>query len=289
MMIQVGDRAPDFVLTSHLGKQVSLSSYRGKKNVVLVFFPLAWTPVCTSQVPAVQAGLSQFEALHAQVLGINVESIPGLKAWAKSIGDITYPLLSDFYPHGQVAQAYGIMRPEGFSERATFVVDKEGLVRYRDIHAIDQVPDNEEVFKVLRELESAAAIATASRDLGGTASRHPLGEAAKKLAEAVPVAEPVAVPAPEPKVKPQEPPATAQQVNIVMYCTPWCPDCRNAKRYLDGRGLKYTEVDISKDKKAERKARELAGGKMVTPTFDCDGQVVLDFDRKRLEEILGKP
>ncbi len=92
----------------------------------------------------------------------------------------------------------------------------------------------------------------------------------------------------EPANKPQLPSAAMQQVTIVMYCTPWCPDCRNAKRYLDGRGLKYTEVDITKDKAAEKRARELALGKLVTPTFDCEGQVVLDFDRKRLEEILGK-
>ena len=205
--------------------------------------------------------------MHTQVLGISIDTVPSLKAWAETLGGITYPLLSDFYPHGQVAQSYGVLRAEGFTERAIFVLDKEGVVRYRDIHAIDQQPDNEEVFKVLRELEP---------------------EAAKRLAEAPPVAEPVAAPAAEPEVKAQPPPVTAQKVNIVMYCTPWCPDCRNAKRYLDGRGLQYTEVDISKDKAGEKKARELAHGKLVTPTFDCDGQVVLDFDRKRLEEILGK-
>jgi len=211
--------------------------------------------------------LDQFEGLHTQVLGISVDSVPSLKAWAESLGGITYPLLSDFYPHGQVAQTYGVLRAEGFTERAIFVVDKVGIIRYCDIHAIDQQPDNEEVFKVLRELEP---------------------EAARKLAETPPAAKPVAAP-PEPEPKPQAPPATAQQHKITMYCTPWCPDCRNAKRYLDGRGLKYTEVDISKDKAAEKRARELANGKLVTPTFDCDGQVVLDFDRKRLEEILGKP
>lgn len=80
-----------------------------------------------------------------------------------------------------------------------------------------------------------------------------------------------------------------KQPSVVMYCTPWCPDCRNAKRYLDGRGLKYTEIDISKDRAAEQRCRVLANGKMVTPTFDIEGQVVLDFDRKRLEELLGTP
>jgi glutaredoxin len=223
--------------------------------------------------------LSQFEGLNTQVLGISVDSVPSLKAWAESLGGITYPLLSDFYPHGEIAQRYGVLRQEGFTERAIFIVDKAGIVRYRDIHAIDQLPDNEEVFKVLRQLEPEAA----------TASRHLLGEAAKKLADTAPVAKPAAAPAAGPAIKPQPSPATEQQVKIVMYCTPRCPDCRNARRYLDGRGLKYTEVDITKDKAAEKRARELAHGKLVTPTFDCDGQVVLDFDRKRLEEILGKP
>ena len=211
--------------------------------------------------------MSEFEGLHTQVLGISVDSVPSLKAWADSLGGIAYPLLSDFYPHGRVAQLYGVLRAEGFTERAIFVVDKTGIVRYRDIHAIDQQPDNEEVFKVLRQLEP---------------------EAAKRLAENPPVAKPAPAPA-APEPKPQPSPPAAQKTNIVMYCTPWCTDCREARRYLDERGLKYTEVDISKDKAAEKRARELAHGKLVTPTFDCDGQVVLDFDRKRLEEILGKP
>jgi len=77
-----------------------------------------------------------------------------------------------------------------------------------------------------------------------------------------------------------------KQPKITMYCTPWCPDCRTCKRYMDERRLQYTEIDISKDKAAERKARELAGGKLVTPTIDIDGTIVLDFDRKRLDELL---
>jgi glutaredoxin len=178
-------------------------------------------------------------------------------------------LLSDFYPHGEIAQRYGVLRQEGFTERAIFVVDKEGIVRYRDIHAIDQQPDNEVLLQALRQLEP---------------------EAAKKLAATVPLGEPAATAArTEQPTTTQQAPATAQQPNVIMYCTPWCPDCRNARRYLDGRGLKYTEVDISKDKAAEKRARELAHGKLVTPTFDIEGKVVLDFDRKRLEEILGKP
>ena len=78
--------------------------------------------------------------------------MPCLKAWADSLGGITYPLLSDFYPHGQVAQAYGVLRSEGYSERAIFVVDKRGVIRYVDVHDIDSQPDNELLFRVLAEL-----------------------------------------------------------------------------------------------------------------------------------------
>jgi glutaredoxin len=188
--------------------------------------------------------------LNAQVLGISVDHVPCLQAWAESLGGISFPLLSDFWPHGAVADKYGVLRTDGKSERALFIVDKAGIIRYIDIHDIDDQPYNEELRKALREIDPEAA------------AREP---------------KPTSLPAPLP------------HGGVVMYCTPWCPDCRNAKRYLDGRGLKYTEVDISKDKAAEKRARELAHGKLVTPTFDCDGQVVLDFDRKRLEEILGKP
>jgi len=81
-------------------------------------------------------------------------------------------------------------------------------------------------------------------------------------------------------------PGSRKQPQIIVYCTPWCPDCRTCRRYLDEHRLLYTEVDITKDKSAERRARELAGGKLVTPTIDIDGTIVLDFDRKRLDQVL---
>ncbi len=76
---------------------------------------------------------------------------------------------------------------------------------------------------------------------------------------------------------------------IIMYCTPWCPDCRLARRYLDERGMEYTEIDVSGDQAAQKRARELAKGRLVTPTFDIEGEVILDFDRRALEQILGNP
>ncbi len=221
--------------------------------------------------------MSQFEGLNTQVLGISVDSVPSLKAWAESLGGITYPLLSDFYPHGEVAECYGVLRKEGYTERAIFVVDKQGIVRYRDIHDINQQPHNEEVFKVLQKLEPARA--KKMEEAGATAElSDPAGKRQARRTQ-----QPAKAARPAPAVQAQR-----GQPNIIMYCTPWCPDCRAARRYLDQRGLKYTETDVSRDRAAEKRARALAKGKLVTPTFDIDGTVMLDFDRKRLEAILGK-
>ena len=147
--------------------------------------------------------MARFEGVKAQVLGLSVDSKDCLRAWAESLGGITYPLLSDFYPHGAVADLYGVLRGEGFAERALFIIDKQGLVRYMDIHNIGQQPDNEVIFEVLAELEPEAA-------------------AAQKAAEAKAVA---AAPAPEPVKTP-----------VMMYCTPWCGDCRRATRVVGGEG-----------------------------------------------------
>jgi len=103
-------------------------------------------------MPSYEDDLSRFEEHNAQVLGISVDSIPSHDAWQKSIGGISYPLCSDFYPHGAVAESYGVLRPEGMTERALFVIDRDGVVRFIDVHPIDKQPDNEEIFDVLRTL-----------------------------------------------------------------------------------------------------------------------------------------
>ena len=95
--------------------------------------------------------------LNTQVLGISVDHVPCLKAWAKSLGDISYPLLSDFWPHGEVARCYGVLRKEGYTERAVIVIDREGIIRYVDIHDIDTQPDNDELRSVLRSIDPEAA------------------------------------------------------------------------------------------------------------------------------------
>src|SRR5512147_1002057 len=96
--------------------------------------------------------LDRFDGVQTQVVGLSVDSVPCLKAWAESLGGITYPLLSDFYPHGRVARMYGVLRAEGTSERAIFVIDKSGIIRYVDVHDINEQPDNDVLMQVLTEL-----------------------------------------------------------------------------------------------------------------------------------------
>ena len=103
-------------------------------------------------MPAYNADLAKFEGYDAQVLGISIDSVHTNSAWAKSLGGLDYPLLSDFWPHGAVAEAYGVLRSTGQSERAIFIVDKEGKIVYIDVHDISLQPDNEDLFEVLRQL-----------------------------------------------------------------------------------------------------------------------------------------
>ncbi|OEH86906.1 alkyl hydroperoxide reductase [Desulfuribacillus stibiiarsenatis] len=104
-------------------------------------------------MPSYEKEISRFEGLNTQVLGISVDSVPSHEAWQKSLGGISFPLGSDFYPHGAIAQKYGVLREEGISERALFIIDKDGIVQYIDVHPIEQQPDNEEIFKVLEKLQ----------------------------------------------------------------------------------------------------------------------------------------
>lgn len=179
---------------------------------------------------------------------MSVDSGPCLKAWADSLGGITYPLLSDFWPHGKVAQSYGVLREEGYSERAIFVVDKRGIIRYVDVHDIDQQPDNDLLFRVLAEIEPRAA-------------------AARKIVQ--PAADP-------------EPAA-----DVILYCTSWCPACRRARNWLKEHGIAYVEVDITRDRQAAAQVRSWANGNETTPTFNIKGTIIVDWDEARLKKALG--
>ena len=147
-----GTSAPDFKLSSHEGKEISLSQFRGRKHVLLAFFPLAFTPVCSCQIPAYGKDLAQFEAADCQVLAIGVSHVPAHKAWVDALGGAGIPVLSDFYPHGEVARRYGVLREEGFPERALFLIDRQGVIRHVHVHEVPQLPDNRVILEVLQKL-----------------------------------------------------------------------------------------------------------------------------------------
>ena len=157
MALEPGDEAPDFELRSHRGGSVRLSDFRGKNNVVLAFHPFAFTPVCATQMTNYESDQRELADRDAVVLGISIDPQPSKTAWAQTLGPISFDLLSDFYPHGEVAQKYGVLRQEGFSERAIFVVDKQGRIAWARTYAIPEQPNNADC---LSALEAVAARST---------------------------------------------------------------------------------------------------------------------------------
>ena len=150
--LRVGDKAPDFTLPSIRGETISLNHYLGKKNVVLSFVPAAWTPVCSDQWPGYNIVKGLFDQNDAILLGITVDNVPTLFAWTNQMGKLWFPVLSDFWPHGEVAKTYGVLRSNGVSERALFVIDKTGILRYIDIHDINKRPPLELLMGELEKL-----------------------------------------------------------------------------------------------------------------------------------------
>jgi peroxiredoxin (alkyl hydroperoxide reductase subunit C) len=153
LKVKVGDRAPDFTLTAISGEKISLKQYRGKKNVVLSFVPAAWTPVCSDQWPGYNIMKDIFEQNDAILLGITADNLPTLFAWTNQMGKLWFPVLSDFWPHGSVAKKYGVLRSNGVSERALFVIDKKGIIRYIDVHDINKRPPLEDLVGALEKLK----------------------------------------------------------------------------------------------------------------------------------------
>ena len=141
LAVKVGDRAPDFALPTVAGKEVRLSAYRGAKNVVLSFVPAAWTPVCSAQWPEYNENRAAFEKADAVLIGITVDNLPSLYAWTGEMGDLWFAVASDFYPHGAVARKYGVLRGSGVAERAVVLIDKQGVIRYVEVHDINTKPD----------------------------------------------------------------------------------------------------------------------------------------------------
>ena len=143
LKVKVGDPAPDFTLPAVSGGKITLSQYRGKKNVVLSFVPAAWTPVCSDQWPGYNIVKELFDMNNAILLGITVDNIPTLYAWTRQMGKLWFPVLSDFWPHGQVADRYGVLRSDGVSERALLYIDTKGIIRDIQVNDINKRPDLE--------------------------------------------------------------------------------------------------------------------------------------------------
>ena len=148
--IEVGDMAPEFTLKDNRVQDVSLSEYRGKK-VLLSWHPLAWTAVCAQQMKSLEDNLAEFEKFNTVPLGMSIDSYPSKNAWAKELGIANVKLLADFWPHGKVAQDYGLfLDDKGFSARANVLIDEAGKVVWVKVYDIPELPDIEEVLKVVR-------------------------------------------------------------------------------------------------------------------------------------------
>ena len=152
LKVKVGEPAPQFTLPSLKGTPVSLEQYKGRSNVVLSFVPAAWTPVCSDQWPGYNIAQEFFSANDAVLLGITVDNLPTLFAWTNQMGDLWFPVLSDFWPHGEVARRYGVLRTDGTSERALFIIDKKGILQYVHVEDINQRPDLEKLVMALEKI-----------------------------------------------------------------------------------------------------------------------------------------
>ncbi|MFC4945650.1 peroxiredoxin [Pseudonocardia sp. GCM10023141] len=143
MAPEVGTEAPDFTLSDQNKQEVTLSSFRGKRNVLVVFYPFAFSGTCTGELCAVRDDLASFQNDDVQILAVSVDHSFALKAWSDAQG-YQFPLLADFWPHGQVAQAYGVFNEDkGFALRGTFLVDKTGIVRFTEVNQPGEARDQD--------------------------------------------------------------------------------------------------------------------------------------------------
>ena len=149
MPIEVGAQAPDFVLKDQNNQEIRLSDFRDKKNVLLVFYPLAFTGTCQGELSRMRDDIGAFQNAAVQVLAISVDSTYSHKVWAEREG-FDFPLLADFWPHGEVAHAYGVFNTDrGFANRGTFVIDRTGIVRFAEMLGPGENRDQDEWRKAL--------------------------------------------------------------------------------------------------------------------------------------------
>jgi len=154
MAISVGAAAPDFTLKDQSQKEVKLSEFQGNKNVVLIFYPLDWSPVCIKEHTCLVNDMKRFDELDAQVLGISVDSAWSHKAFAEKMG-IKYPLLADFQPRGAVGEKYGVfLADKGITGRAIAIIDRSGKIAWFKNYDIPTLPDIQEVSEALAKVKN---------------------------------------------------------------------------------------------------------------------------------------
>jgi peroxiredoxin (alkyl hydroperoxide reductase subunit C) len=152
MPIEVGALAPDFTLRDQNNEEVTLSSFRGQKSVLLIFYPLAFTGICTSELCAVRDDLSTFQNEDVQVITVSVDSPYSHKVFAEREG-YQFPLLADFWPHGAVAQQYGVFnQTAGIANRGTFLIDRDGVVRFAEMNQPGQGRDAQRWREAIKEV-----------------------------------------------------------------------------------------------------------------------------------------
>ncbi|MGK3209097.1 peroxiredoxin [Amycolatopsis sp. MEPSY49] len=152
MTVEVGSEAPDFTLNDYNKQPVQLSSFRGDKPVLLVFYPFAFSGICTGELCQLRDEFADYDNKGVQVLGVSVDTPFSLKAWAEKEG-YQFPLLSDFWPHGEVAKAYGVFNSDaGLAVRGTFLIDTSGVVRFAEVNAPGEARDQQGWKKAVAEL-----------------------------------------------------------------------------------------------------------------------------------------
>lgn len=152
MAVEVGQQAPDFTLKDYNKQEVTLSSFRGQQPVLLVFYPFAFSGICQGELCQLRDEFAEYESENVRILGISVDTPFSLKAWAEQQG-YQFPLLSDFWPHGEVAKAYGVFNADaGLAVRGTFLVDTEGIVRFAEVNAPGEPRDQQAWKKAVADL-----------------------------------------------------------------------------------------------------------------------------------------